>query len=426
MDVRSSFSDELPRPPTHNPHAARAGDFIFTSSIYPLDPESGRVVRADETYQYVRESQMEAQSRRCLETLRIVLEGVGSSLERVLKVEVHLADAADFRDFKPVWKEYFPQDPPARTTVEVGDVHIFPGALLNLNAVALAGDSRYPREALHAEDAPDPREAEWASQAVKAGPFVFLSAFPATDFEQGLAVGKRPGFPNYGSDAEMQAHYIFENMNKVLAKAGTSLAEAVESQLYEPDLGTFHDVDGVWAQYMPTPPPRSSMAMKGLLVPGALMVANLIVLVPDAEHRKVESRAGIRWHPVDVRKVNFSPTMKVGPWRFLAGQVASADFQSYHGAPGGLPHHFSDIEVQTHFVMELLKEQLEANESDFGHVVDAKVYLLDPRRDYRGFERAWRSYYPDSGRAPALALAPSTGIMFDGPVIEIDLTAVAR
>jgi enamine deaminase RidA (YjgF/YER057c/UK114 family) len=76
--------------------------------------------------------------------------------------------------------------------------------------------------------------------------------------------------------------------------------------------------------------------------------------------------------------------------------------------------------------MELLKEQLEANESDFRHVVDAKVYLLDPRRDYRGFERAWRTYYPDPGRAPALALVPSTGIMFDGPIIEIDLTAVAR
>jgi len=411
---------------THNPHAARAGDFIYTSSIYPVDPESGRVVSANETLQYIGGSQMEAQSRRCLETLRQVLVGSESTLDRILRTEVHLAYPTDFHDFKLVWKEYFPNDPPAITAVEVGDEHIFPGALLNLHAVALAGDSRYAPEVLHSDDAPDPREAAWASQAVRGGLFVFLSAFPATDFKTGLAAGRRPGFPNYGSDAELQAQFVFENMNKVLAKASTSLAEAVKSQLYEPDLSTFHDVDGVWGEYMPTPPPRSSMGIKGLLVPGALMAANLIVLAPDAEHRKTESRAGIRYHPVDVRKVNFSPTVKAGPWRFLAGQVATADMMSYHGAPPGLPHYFSDVEMQTHFIMEGLKVQLEANESDLGHVVDARIYLLEPRRDYRGFERAWRTYYPEPAKAPAVTLIPSTGIMFPGPIIEIDLTAVAK
>jgi enamine deaminase RidA (YjgF/YER057c/UK114 family) len=255
---------------------------------------------------------------------------------------------------------------------------------------------------------------------------VFPSTVPATDFATGIAAARRPGFPNYGSDAEMQAHYHFQQLNKVLAKAGTSLDQAVESQLYEPDLSTFHDVDAVWAQYMSVPPPRSSMGMKGLLVPGALMAANLIVLVPDAEHQKVESRAGIIWHPVDVRNVHFSPTIKAGPWRFLAGQVATPDMLSVHNAPPGLPNYFSDIEVQTHFTMGMLKGQLEANESDLAHVFDAKVYLLDPRRDYRGFERAWRTFFPDPARSPALALVPSTGIMFPGPIIEIDLSAVAR
>ncbi|MCC7105012.1 MAG: RidA family protein [Chloroflexi bacterium] len=426
MDVQFLYSAELPRPATHQPHATRAGDFIFTSSIYPLDTESGLVVQADETYQYVRESHAEAQSRRCLETLRKTLEGTGSSLSNVLRVEVHLARPEDFLDFKLVWQEYFPSEPPALTATEVGDEHIYPGALLNLHAVALANDSSYRREVIRADDAPSLSDAMGASQAVRAGPFVFPSAVPATDFVSGIAAGRRPGFPNYGSDAEMQAQYHFQQLNRVLAKAGTSLEQAVEAQLYEPDLSTFHDVDGIWGQSLPTPPPRSSMGMKGLLVPGALMVANLIVLVPDAEHQKTESRAGIHYHPVDVRKVNFSPTIKAGPWRFLAGQVATPDMMSVHNAPPGLPYYFSDIEVQTRFTMGRLREQLEANDSDLAHVFDARVFLLYPRRDYRGFERAWRTFFPNPDRSPALALIPSTGIMFPGPIIEIDLSAVAR
>ena len=70
------------------------------------------------------------------------------------------------------------------------------------------------------------------------------------------------------SDAEMQAHYIFQNLDKVLRAAGSGLDQAIKSQLYEVSLTTFHDVDAIWGSYMPVPPPRSSMAIRGLPVPG--------------------------------------------------------------------------------------------------------------------------------------------------------------
>jgi hypothetical protein len=50
-----------------------------------------------------------------------------------------------------------------------------------------------------------------------------------------------------------QAEHVFTSLNRVLAQARTSLEQAVESQLYEPDLSTFYDVDSVWARYMPVP-----------------------------------------------------------------------------------------------------------------------------------------------------------------------------
>ena len=407
------------------PRAVRAGDYVFTSSVYPVD-ESGRVVGLDAAKDEVRPSLMEIQARHCLESLKKVLADAGASIDRVLKAEVHLVDSADFYEFKLAWNEYFPSNPPARTTVEVGDTLPFLGARLNIDAVALASDSSLKRQVLNDPEGADPVEAEGASHAVRAGNLVFCSAFTASDFKNGLAVGKRPGFPNYGSDAEMQAEYVFTRMNRVLKQAGTSLEEAIESQLYEPNLLTFHDVDGIWSRYMPLPPCRSSMGMKGLIVPGAVFVPNLTVLVPDKDHQKQESFEGINWHPVKVRKVNFSPTLKAGQWRYFAGQVPSPDFMSYHHSPPGLPHHYSNIEVQTRFLMDMLTRQLEANDTDWAHCHHARVYLIEPRRDYRGFMRVWREYFPDPAKSPALAFVPSTGIMFDGPLLEIDPTCVAK
>ena len=411
-----------------SPSFQRAGDFIFVSSIYPLD-STGKVVHTRSTSPHIGEAEIAAQTRSCLETLKEVLAEAGTSLERTLKVEAYLSDLADFYEFKLVWREYFPKEPPVRTTVAVGDEHIIPGCRLNLHAIALAGDSSYQRQTIRVSDVPDPMQAEHVPQAIKAGPFVFPSGVPATDFITGIPVGKQPGFPNYGSDAEMQAHYIFQNLDKVLRAAGSGLDQAVKSQLYEVNLRTFHEVDAIWGSYLPAPPPRSSMGIRGILVPGAVFVPNLIFLAPDEEHQKKETRAGIRWHPEDVRKVHFSPGITAGDWLFTAGQVPVPDFSKPEtvSAPAGLPHYFSDIEIQTEFIMELLREQLEANGYGLVDVVDARVFLVNPRRDYRGFERAWRRVFGPADHLPSMSLIPSTqedgssGIMFGGPIIEIDL-----
>jgi len=408
------------------PRAVRVGDYVYTSSIYPID-KSGHAIGVDERLGEAGPSLMETQARHCLESLKEILKEHGSNLDGVLKADVHLVDPADFYEFKRVWKEYFPKEPPARTTVEVGDNLPFHGCRLNLDAVALAGDSKLKRQILKDPDGADPLEVEWASMAVRAGNLVFCSGFTASDFKTGLGVGKRPGFPNYGNESTMQAEYVFSRLNRVLSQAGTSLEQAVESQLYEPNLLTFHDVDAVWGAFMPMPPPRSSMGVKGLIVPGAHFVPNLIVLVPDKDHvKEEETNKGVPWHPVKVRKVNFSPSIKAGPWRFFAGQVATPDFLSVFTTPPGLPHHLSDIEEQTRYTMKMLTAQLEGNDTDWAHCYHIRVYLTNPHRDYRGFIRVWREYFPDPAKTPALCFVPTSAIMFPGPLIEIDPTCVAR
>ena len=406
------------------PRAVRVGDYIYTSSIYPVDDE-GRIVEGEPWLGVGGETAVAVQTRHCLTTLKNSLAELQSSLALVIKVDVHLAFASDFYEFKLVWREFFPADPPARMTIEVGDTFPFSGVRINLDAVAIASDGKLQRQILFDPEGPSSLEAEWAPDAVRAGNFVFCSGFPASDFQKGLAVGKPPGFPYYGSDAEMQAEHVFDRLERVLGQAGTSVNQVVDSQLYEPDLRTFYDVDTVWGRRMPTPPTRSSMGVQGLIVPGAAFVPNFIALVPDAEHEKKESRKGIAWHPQQ-RKVNFSPTITVGPWRFFAGQIASDDYRTVPMAPGGLPHHFSSIEIQTRFTLDLLTKQLEANETDWEHCFHVRIFLIEPLRDYRGFLRAWQSYFPDPAKAPAVAYVPCTTMMFNGPLIGIDPTCVVK
>ena len=89
--------------------AIRAGNLVFASGQIPIDPASGRIVDGG-----IRE-----QTERALNNLKAVLEAAGSSLDRVVKTTVFLADLGDFGEMNEVYGRFFKEAPPARSTVEV-------------------------------------------------------------------------------------------------------------------------------------------------------------------------------------------------------------------------------------------------------------------------------------------------------------------
>ena len=82
--------------------------FAFLSGQIPLDPATGQVIEGD----------IAAQTQRVLENLKAVLEGCGSSLDKVVKTTVYLTDMREFARMNEVYAGYFPANPPARATVE--------------------------------------------------------------------------------------------------------------------------------------------------------------------------------------------------------------------------------------------------------------------------------------------------------------------
>lgn len=89
--------------------AIRASGFIFVSGQIAFDPVSG----------YLIEGGVAQQTERVMENLKAVLESAGSSMARVVKTTVFLKSMDDFKRMNDVYAQYFPADPPARSTVEV-------------------------------------------------------------------------------------------------------------------------------------------------------------------------------------------------------------------------------------------------------------------------------------------------------------------
>lgn len=105
--------------------AVIAGNLVYTAGQLGLDPESGRLV----------EGGVEAQTRQALKNLQAVLAAAGSSLERVVKTTVFLHDINDFKAMNGVYAEFFGQNPPARSAVQVAALPL--GGLVEIEAVAL-------------------------------------------------------------------------------------------------------------------------------------------------------------------------------------------------------------------------------------------------------------------------------------------------
>jgi len=102
-------TDRAPRAIGPYSQAVLSNGLAFLSGQIPLDPATNQIVEAD----------IAAQTERVLENLKAVLAACGSSLAQVLKTTVYLKDMAEFPRMNEVYARYFPENPPARATVEV-------------------------------------------------------------------------------------------------------------------------------------------------------------------------------------------------------------------------------------------------------------------------------------------------------------------
>jgi reactive intermediate/imine deaminase len=105
----------------------RVGDMVYLSGV--LGTKAGGGGLAD--------GGIEGQTRQALENVKASLALAGGSMEDVAKCTVFLADVKDFQAMNQVYREFFPKDPPARSTVAVAAL-VVPNALIEIECMAAA------------------------------------------------------------------------------------------------------------------------------------------------------------------------------------------------------------------------------------------------------------------------------------------------
>ena len=102
-------TDNAPKAIGPYSQAIKANGLVFASGQIALDPVTMQIV----------EGGIREQTERVLNNLSAVLETAGSSLGRVVKTTVFLADLSDFTEMNEIYGKFFGETPPARSTVEV-------------------------------------------------------------------------------------------------------------------------------------------------------------------------------------------------------------------------------------------------------------------------------------------------------------------
>ncbi|MFV0438470.1 MAG: Rid family detoxifying hydrolase [Desulfopila sp.] len=93
-------------------HGIKHGDLLFTSGQLAIDPQTGKMVNEN----------IQAETRQVLQNLEAILQGAGTSKDKVIKVTVYITDLADWARINETYAAFFSPHTPARACVEVSNL----------------------------------------------------------------------------------------------------------------------------------------------------------------------------------------------------------------------------------------------------------------------------------------------------------------
>jgi enamine deaminase RidA (YjgF/YER057c/UK114 family) len=414
--IPEAIVSETPKPLANYSEAYRVGHLVFAAGqvandyVRGIPPEA----RVDPSFPYYG-SDIKLQTRYILDNLRGTFEGAGSSLSNVIKAQVFMRDLSDFDGFDEVWKDYFGENLPARTTVgTTGLLGSGPNQLVEVDLIGHTADVDH--EVIISGN---PHPLANYTEAIRVGNLVFAAGQVANDFVSGVPPEARvdPDFPFYGSNIKLQTRYILENLRRTLEAADSSLAHVVKAQVFLRDLNDFNGFDEMWQEYFGTDlPPRTTVGTTQLLASGPeqLLEIDLIAHTEGTTKRVVTSDAP---RPL----ANYSEAVVVDGLVFAAGQLAS-DFKTGIAPEArtnsAFPFYGSDIKLQTHYTLRNLERTFAAAGSSLKSAFKAQVFMTD-LRSFAAFDEVWKQQFGD--RLPARTTVGTTGLLVPGALIEVDL-----
>lgn len=402
-----------PTPMAHYCQGILAGETVFAAGQIASDYVTGVApeARQDPAFPYYG-SDIQKQTRYILQNLRGVLEAAGCGLKDVVKSQVFMTDLNDFHYFDQVWKDFFPSPPP-RTTVQVGGL-LVPGCRVEIDLTAVTREVE--RRVVAGSSTPTP--IAHYCQGVLAGDMLYAAGQIASDYRTGVpAMARRdPAFPYYSSDIQKQTRYVLENIHAVYRAAGCELADTVKAQVFLTDLRDFFHFDQIWREFFPSPPPRTTVQVGALLVPGCRIEIDL-----TAVHKRV-ARSVVATQNAPAPMAHYCQGVVVGDTLYAAGRIAS-DYQTGVARDArqdpAFPFYGSDIQKQTRHILQNLRSVFEAAGCALENVVKSQVFLTD-LSDFYYFDQVWKEFFPSP---PPRTTVQVGALLVPGCRVEIDLTA---
>lgn len=292
------------------------------------------------------------------------------------------------------------------------------------------------------------------SHGVLAGGWLFSGSMMATDWIGGLHEGARPSptAPWLHEPLDLESNLILDGLESVITEAGGDPQHDL-LRVWQwitatyPDDASYAGSRSHWpAHPSGTPyarnlmrrigdPLRSStgIGVRQLPIPGAMLAVDFIAASPGSGGSKtgVELPAGL-----PTPKAGYSPAIRYGDWIFLSG-FGATDFagdwmaDQHMGEPSMIapaarvnPYIWlgSEIEAQTRYTLEVMKQIAEAAGSSLNRCVKADVTLTHPS-DFPGMDRVWREFFGDE--PPARNVVTGAQLVIKGLRIEVALLLLA-
>ena len=304
-------------------------------------------------------------TRNCLREVEAVLKMAGLDMRHVVKSFCYLEDPEKYAEFNKIYGEFFPGNPPARTTLGVPFV---------------PGDSRIEITCIAYTDLSEIKQIGAApagfpfSPAILAGTTLYCS-------------GKGDQLPGGGHPAtfEEQVRQAMKNIGDTLAKAGLDFRNVVLSRVYVNNYDNYGIVNKVYSEFFEfgNEPARETVFVDW--IPGGSHIEITCIATTDLSTRKTVRPPSFRYGP-DEAAMTASPAVWAGNTLYMS---SISGFDPVEGITT------VDLERQERQMMLNHAEILKTAGLDFTNIVSGNVYLRNIN-DYQPFNVIYRDFFKNS------------------------------
>ena len=352
--------------------AIKAGGFIYVSGT--ISDQGGDI---------------KAQTKWCLEDIDRTLKAAGSSLQNAASISVYLKNPGDFAAMNEVYRTFFKENPPARTTI-AADL-VVPEGVVEMSAIGIPNGAE--RVAIHPSDwmkSPNPY-----SYAIKSGDTLFLAGLISRNGKDNSVVE---------GDITVQLKTAMDNAGQILKAAGFSFADVVSVKNFITDTASFAEMNKAYQTYFPKDPPARATVVAPLMGPQYRYETQLIAVKGSRESTTTPAADGTPGKP----NPNLSSAIKVGNRLYVSGML------------GNTADNKGDTTAQTRELMARVGRTLKAAGFDWGHVVEGVVYITDVK-NFSAMNTGYRTIFTKDFPARATV---RTGLVAPDGLVEIMFTAV--